>query len=142
MPEETAKPESLMKQWTELLKAIAFIIATLTVAFVAVYMIVFKGDSLQIEYNEHGATVLMRGNDPEKAMILLSASQLWMDTGVNIKPERILRFSASGQVNLAMHRQNQYSMIHERPRITWCGPDGIPLDTNQNEVDAARHQLM
>ena len=79
---------------------------------------------VQIEFPVAGTTLVKVNNKPDKASLLLSATDLWTNTGIILQPNESGIVSASGRVNLAIHRLAESGFLDVRPRHLWVGPDG------------------
>jgi len=88
----------------------------------------FKGlpgvSEVQIEFPIPGTTLVKVNDKPDKASLLLSATDLWTNTGIILQPNESVFVSASGRVNLAIHRLSESGFLDVRPRHLWIGPDG------------------
>jgi len=81
-------------------------------------------NEVQIEFPIPGTTLVKVNDKPDKASLLLSATDLWTNTGIILKPKESIIVSASGRVNLAIHRLAESGFFDIRPRYLWVGPDG------------------
>lgn len=81
------------------------------------------------------------GEVGDATRVLVSASQLWVDSGVEIQPGETLHLSATGLVNLAIHRVVQTADRHAPPPLRWNGPDGAELPANR-PLYVRRQQLL
>jgi hypothetical protein len=81
-------------------------------------------NEVKIEFPIPGTTLVKINDKPDKASLLLAASDLWTNTGINLQPKESVIFSASGRVNLAIHRLTEACLLDVRPRHLWLGPDG------------------
>ena len=113
-------------------------IAALVLVF---YAVIFQRSDLDIEFNKQGATIVTKARELQKATILLPATKLWLNTGLRVKPKQRLLITASGAVNLALHRQMEAAMKHTKPRVGWLGPDGGPYPAS-NPLDSSRDEFL
>src|SRR5512145_1048985 len=81
----------------------------------AIYAISSKTD---IVFQTEGVTVITRGNQPSKALVLLPANQLWFNTGLHIKANQKILLKASGKVHLAVQRLVQSTENHSRSTLS------------------------
>jgi hypothetical protein len=122
-----------------------FIDAKLLVGFiallVALYAAVFNRADVEISFNEKGATVITRGNKVRKAIVLLPASKPWLNTGLDVAKGQKVTVTASGSVNLAIHRLVEAAQAHKRPRLGWLGPEG-GKHPYPNDLENARSRYL
>jgi hypothetical protein len=125
---------------------IRFCLAILFIAALAVLLVWFigrvltQGQELSVSFNKEGATIVFVGDRPSKALVLLSASQPWADTGLTVLPGQKISITASGLANLAIHRLVEAADKDERPRHGWAGPEGGE-PKNEKAVDRFRRAL-
>lgn len=81
-------------------------------------------DQLRVNFTDQGTTVLLARGEPAKAFLLVSASNVWQNTGLRIKPGEVLSVTASGEVNLGIHLLVHAADSAVRPRHQWTGPNG------------------
>lgn len=102
-----------------------------------------------IELTEGGA-IKLKGSGKTNAVFLLSANggdtSPWIDTGIEVKAGQILKFKASGHINLAAHRLVEYAERDQPPPSVWIGPQGESTEGEDNKriktprpVDAYRN---
>lgn len=60
-----------------------------------------------------------------RTYVLVSASALWVDTGIDLSPGQTVQLHASGLVNLAIHRVVLNADKDLPPSLPWTGPGGI-----------------
>jgi hypothetical protein len=72
-----------------------------------------------------GSTVFSVNQEPTKAFFLLSASQLWADTGLEIQPDNEIRITATGKINLAVHRLVEAALNKTAGAEDWTTADGV-----------------
>jgi hypothetical protein len=106
---------------------------------VTLYAFVFHRADVEIGFNKEGVTIITRGNQVRKAIVLLPANKPWVNTGLDVVKGQKVTLTASGSVNLAFHRLVDSAQTHERPRIGWLGPEGgqhpyqTPLDNARSK---------
>jgi len=66
-----------------------------------------------------------------KSHFLVPASKLWIDSGITITPGQIIRISASGLINVAMHRVVNAAEEDKYPLLPWTGPEGFYSGPNE-----------
>lgn len=59
-----------------------------------------------------------------KETVLLPANKLWLNTGLEIKPGQEVKITATGSINLAIHRLVEAAYTHKYPRLGWMEPEG------------------
>jgi hypothetical protein len=59
-----------------------------------------------------------------KETVLLPANKLWLNTGLQIKPGQEVKITATGSINLAIHRLVEAAHTHKYPRWGWMEPEG------------------
>lgn len=129
--------------WAHLLR---FCIATLFIfglIIILAWVIISNVGSeqrLSIAFNPEGSTIISINKQPSKALVLLSAGQLWLNTGLKLKPGQRIRVTTSGRINLAIHRLVEAAVEDVRPRHGWVGPEGDQLK-NEKPVDRLRKKL-
>jgi hypothetical protein len=64
--------------------------------------------------------------------VIVPANQLWVDTGIVLKPGETIKLSASGQINLAVHRLVEAANEDRVPWYGWVGPEGKELPKAEN----------
>jgi hypothetical protein len=120
--------------------AVVFTLSLLVFAFWLVVSFIGPSQKFSIAFNKEGATIISVNNEPSKALVLVSASQLWTNTGLNLKPNQSISIGATGRVNLAIHRLIDAADKDVRPRHGWVGPDGDQLK-NEKPLDRIRKPL-
>lgn len=131
------------QSWAHLLRfciAATFITSLCALVVWAIVSGVGPGQKLSISFNKEGSTLIFINDEPSKALVLVSASTLWLDTGIKIRPGQKLSIGASGLVNLAIHRLVDAAKEDVRPRHGWVGPDG-DQQGNEKPVEHRRMQL-
>jgi hypothetical protein len=128
--------------WELLRKLIdAKLLFSLLALLVALYAFVFHRADVEISFNEKGATIITRGSQVRKAIVLLPANKPWLNTGIDVVKGQKVTLTASGSVNLAIHRLVNSAQTHERPRLGWLGPDGAP-QPYPDDLDNARNPYL
>jgi hypothetical protein len=113
-----------------------------------------------VTVNSNGALEISPYPTKSAALFLLSANggenSPWIDTGVEIKPGDQITVSASGKINMAIHRlidnalhsQENPNWGHDLPFLPWNGPDGIddkaaypPRQYRREDLDRAKYRL-
>lgn len=108
---------------------------------VALYALVFHRAEVEISFNEKGTTIITRGNQVSKAIVLLPANKPWLNTGIDVAQGQHVTVTASGSVNLAIHRLVESAHAHKRPRFGWLGPEGAQ-HPYQTALDNARSKYL
>ncbi len=67
--------------------------------------------------------------------LLLPANKLWLNTGIQIKPGQTVKITATGSVNLGIHRLVEAAYTHSRPRLNWTDPEGDTGSSRPKPVD-------
>ncbi|HTU92466.1 MAG TPA: hypothetical protein VMF69_20460 [Gemmataceae bacterium] len=109
--------------------------------FVALYAIVFKDADVEISFNKEGTAIITRGKQLRQAIVLLPANKPWLNTGLDVAKGHKLSVTASGSVNLAIHRLVEAAQEHKRLRLGWLGPDGGP-HPYKTDLDNARSKYL
>lgn len=151
MSKQSTKPSSRLtasrttkkNAFWELLKKLvdAKLLLGLIALLVALYAFVFHRADVEIGFNKEGVTVITRGNQVRKAIVLLPANKPWLNTGIDVAKGQKVTLTASGSVNLAIHRLVDSAYKHERPRLGWLGPEGGP-HPYQTALDNARSKYL
>jgi len=131
------------ESWAHLLRfcaAASFILALVALGTWVILSCVGPGQKLSISFNKEGSTIIFRGAEPSKALVLVSAGTLWLDTGLKLKSGQQVSVGATGLVNLSIHRLVEAADRDERPRHGWVGPDG-DQQKNERPVDRLRKKL-
>lgn len=144
----TPTPQPLEKTLREWIKSIldvklAFSLFALIVALgaMALGVVAFNRADVELNFNKEGATVVTRRNEVTKAMVLLPANRLWLNTGLELKKGQSVTITASGSINLAIHRLVETAKDHKkRPRLGWIGPDGGK--SYKTDLDNARSKYL
>lgn len=122
-----------------------FIDAKLLIGFaallVALYAVAFHRADVEISFNREGATVITRGSQVRKAIVLLPANKPWLNTGLDVAKGQKVSLTASGSVNLAIHRLVEAAQQHRRPRLGWLGPEG-GKHPYPNDLENARSKYL
>jgi hypothetical protein len=142
---EAPKPGVLggFQSWAHLLRfctAATFIVTLCALVVWAIFALIGPGQKLSISFNKEGSTLIFIDEKPSKALVLVSASTLWLDTGIKMRPGQKLNIGATGLVNLAIHRLVEAADKDERPRHGWVGPDG-DQQGNEKPVERLRKRL-
>lgn len=88
-------------------------------------------NEVKIEFPIPGTTLVKVNDKPDKASLLLSATDLWTNTGITLQPKESAIVSASGRVNLALHSLAEAGFLDVRPRHLWVDPDGQKGDLHE-----------
>lgn len=131
------------QSWAHLLRfctAATFIVVLCALVAWVIVSRVGPGQKLSISFNKEGSTLIFIDEEPSKALVLVSAGTLWLDTGVKMKPGQKISISATGLVNLAIHRLVEAADKDEKPRHGWVGPDG-DQQKNERPVERLRKRL-
>ena len=85
--------------------------------------------------------IIKKANKPQSAVLMLPAMVEWLDTGIRLDDEhQAVCITASGRVNLAIHRAVEAAQKGERPRVSWVDPDGN--ETYPKQLDETRKALL
>lgn len=88
---------------------------------------------------KNGCIEIYNGNKLEKAMLVLPANILWLNTNLPVDNNQKITISAFGEVNLAIHHLVKDAISDKELSIPWVGPTG---DTSNkfptNERDSLR----
>lgn len=79
---------------------------------------------VKVTFPQPGTTLVNVDGKPDKATRLLAASDLWANTGLILEPKQSVLITASGRVNLAIHRLVKAANDDTRPTHGWYSPDG------------------
>ncbi len=114
---------------------VAFILAAAT-------LVIFRNmpSDVRVETTEKGAIIYYKAQKPEAAILMLPAMVEWSDTGIDLHNDQSVYVTATGRVNLAVHRAVEAAQQGERPRRTWVDPDGKM--TFPNRLDESRRLLL
>lgn len=85
-------------------------------------------------------TVKAPDEDSRTAIVLVPANQLWVDTGIKIHEDEVVEITATGSVNLSIHRTVEAANNDTRPRLRWVGPEGAEKDP-ELKLDQIRNPL-
>jgi hypothetical protein len=88
-----------------------------------------------------GATLVLKNDQPEWGMFLLSANIPWANTGIEVPPHGEIELTASGSVSLGVAHMVADAEAHTKPNFGWNTPDGIPW-LNYRPRDALREMLL
>jgi hypothetical protein len=75
--------------------------------------------------------------EPQITSLLLPANKLWLNTGIQIKPGQSVKITATGSVNLAIHRLIEAAHTHSNPRWNWTDPAGEYESSRATPIDKA-----
>lgn len=113
--------------WSHLARfcvSILFIAVILTIIVFVIFNVLPIGSKVKFSFNEMGSTEIYVGDQLQSAVVLVPSSQLWVDTGITVSPGQKLRITASGQINLGVHRLVQAAIDDVKPKLPWIGPSG------------------
>lgn len=96
-------------------------------------------NEVRIEFPIPGTTLVKVNDKPDKASLLLSATDLWTNTGIILQPKESAIVSASGRVNLAIHRLAESGFLDVRPPYLWVGPDGQKSGFQEVKLSYQKH---
>lgn len=96
---------------------------------------------LKIDFTKGGAAIILNDNKQVAAQFLLPASEVWVNTGIRLKPNSIIEFTASGKVHLAAHRLMEAAINDTLPLFDWCSPAGVPYRTKRS-LDVLRREFL
>jgi hypothetical protein len=95
---------------------------------------------VKVDFKE-GSTLISFNNEPQKALVVVPASQLWMDSGLELKPGQKINVSASGAIHLSVHRLVDAAENSQPPRHVWTTPSGED-EKNLKCVDRERKPFL
>jgi hypothetical protein len=75
--------------------------------------------------------------EPQITSLLLPANKLWLNTGIQIKPGQSVKITATGSVNLGIHRLIEAANTHSNPRWNWTDPAGNYESSRPTPIDKA-----
>jgi hypothetical protein len=116
----------------------------LGLVFLSVWLLLHclkPGQGVSVSFNEEKTVVISINNQPSKALVLLSASHLWTNTGLKMRPNQKINIGATGRVNLAVHRLVDAAKEDVKPRHGWVDPDGDQFK-NEKPLDLIRKPLL
>jgi hypothetical protein len=92
--------------------------------------------------NSQEGTITLSGfGQPDRALLLLPASQFWVDTGIDVSAKQQVRVSCGGNVHLAVHRLVESAKTPTEPlHHVWGGPDGNPSE--DRPIDVSRRKML
>ncbi|UXE62360.1 MAG: hypothetical protein KA717_06075 [Woronichinia naegeliana WA131] len=73
--------------------------------------------------------------EPQVTSLLLPANKLWLNTGIQIKPNQTVKITATGSVNLGIHRLVEAAYTHSYPRWNWTDPAGESGPSSSTPID-------
>jgi hypothetical protein len=79
--------------------------------------------------------------ESQRIFLLLPANKLWLNTGFQVKPDQKVKISATGSVNLGIHRLVEAAYTHDSPRWNWTDPEGNQESSRPTPIDKAVKQL-
>ena len=134
--------------WVEIFKSNGILARFL---FGLVFVVVVSGVTLYevisllrptLAVNSQEGTITLSGfGQPDRAILLLPASQLWVDTGIDVSAKQQVRVSCGGNVHLAVHRLVQSAKSPTEPlHHVWGGPDGNPSE--DRPIDISRRKML
>ncbi len=118
----------------------AILCALLLLSGNKVISIIGNQDSVEVTFSSKGATIVSLRGQPRKALFSLPSGVLWADTGIKVKPGQKIVITASGRVNLALHRLVEAADKDKKPRHGWVGPGGGAMP-NPTRIDEDRAPL-
>jgi hypothetical protein len=127
-------------EWAKKLLDVKLMFSVLAL-LVALYAVALNRTDVEINFNKEGTVVVTRGNEVMRAIILLPANRPWLNTGLEVKKGQKMTITASGSVNLAVHRLVEAANDHKRPRLGWLGPDG-GTHPYKTDLDNARSKYL
>ncbi|MEH2085050.1 MAG: hypothetical protein V7K89_35285 [Nostoc sp.] len=117
------------------------VMVTILAITIALYALIFNNRAVELTFNQEGTTVLMKGDEPSKAIVLLPANKLWLNTGLSVKPGQEVKIAATGSVNVAIHRLINSTKEHKPLEPGWLDPAG-DQGTSRNAIDELRKQYL
>jgi hypothetical protein len=140
MAEEPSNPlPSTLEQIKKLFNA-NFVLALIALS-IAGYAVMIHRANIEITFKPEGVTVITRGSELSKAIVLLPSNKVWLNTGLHVKPNQTVRILSSGSIHLASHRLLNSTKEHTRPSIGWVDPNGGQLPF-QTDLDNARTKYL
>jgi hypothetical protein len=118
-----------------------FIVIT-AMTLIALYGFFILNKTIEIVFRDDGATVLLRGSEPKSVVVLLPASRLWLDSGIELKPGQKVNVSASGAINLSVHRLTEAAQNTIPPKHGWTTPSGVKDRDDLRCIDQIRESLL
>jgi hypothetical protein len=109
---------------------------------IALYAFFILNKTIEVVFKDDGATVLLRGSEPRSVVVLLPASRLWLDSGLELKPGQKVNVSASGAINLSVHRLSEAAENTIPPRHGWTTPSGVKGRDDLRCIDQIREPLL
>lgn len=114
-------------------------------AWIEVRGVVRESSSVEVSVSEEGAIRFRSGGETTAAVYTLHASQMWADTGIVIAPHDAACVTASGRVNLAVHRLVDAAVSDVPPLSSWTDPAGevqAGTPSSSRRRDADRDELL
>lgn len=106
----------------------------LGLAVIGLFAFVLIISTVKAIKTESGISIEARANaivltiDPSKSertgIALIPANQLWVDTGIILNADEEAHITATGSVNLSIHRTIEAAIKDKKTRLSWVGPDG------------------
>jgi hypothetical protein len=129
--------------WGHLLRfciAVTFVLGLLLLSIWLLLNCLKPGQGVSVSFNEEKTVVISINNQPSKALVLLSASHLWTNTGLKMRPNQKINIGATGRVNLAIHRLVDAAKEDSHLTHGWIDPDGEEI-INEKPLEQFRKPL-
>jgi hypothetical protein len=94
-----------------------------------------------VEQSKKAAIDPNKTQKPQPTLLLLPANKLWLNTGINVKPGQKVKITATGSVNLGIHRLIEAAYTHNNPRWNWTDPAGDYGTSRSTRIDKAVRAL-
>ena len=128
--------------WLRFVATLCVASSLLLVLGIASLAILRSSPRTEIRFTDTGTTLVLVNKKPSKALFLLPASRLWANTGIKLKPGGRVRISASGHINLALHRLSMAAEEDTVPSCGWVGPEGGSQPTETRKELMRRRVLI
>ncbi|OAI11927.1 MULTISPECIES: hypothetical protein [Methylomonas] len=83
-----------------------------------------SAEKVTIDFNDQGTTIIKRNDVNEKASLLLSASDLWANSGLMVPAKKCITITASGKAQIAINDLIKNAEKDNKPNYLWTGPNG------------------
>lgn len=137
--------ESILKDWPSTKRFILLML----IAFLGLYIVISRfatNNEFNINFQNDKTLVTMIDKKNVIANSVLSASDSWINTGIEIRPGEEYQIKVSGKIHATADKLLEDVKNRVMPRFNWIGPMGSPFHYKDSiiyrESDSIRQSLL
>jgi hypothetical protein len=137
MPESPGFLARSVDSWPNLARGLILICLPLAVvAFAIPYLwrLVSRQlseDNVSLAYDAEKKALIISPQDRNTAYLVVPASALWVDTGIDLEAGEVIHIDAIGHAHLSLKRLYEAVDYDSMPHFKWVGPEGAPFEVRK-----------